>query len=594
MDKYAYSEKINVHGIDVPFVSGIITPKIERPMRKGHYEAGEVGFMRDILRPGDRLLELGAGVGVVSSAAASIDGVDAVLSIEADPTLLPMIRETWRLNGIENAELRNGVAMAESDAKDAQEVNFYVRQDFWASSMEPDSRAYERVEKVPAAGVETLLKEFRPTVLSCDIEGAELGLLDGADLSGIRHIIMEIHPKVYGPEGVRRIVDMLGAKGFLPSPEATTSGSVKRFDRVEVDGRMTEEQGIPQRVYKSWPVETPRILIVTCMKNEGPFILEWLAWHRAVGVTDFLIFTNDCTDGSDKMLDRLDDMGLVRHMPNPALASGSANFQPQALRYLHYTRQMREADYIISMDVDEFINIHVGEGKLTDLFEATGEFDVLSMSEMNHGSNDRLAYERDWVTALYPGHESPSPGWRKARRGVKSITRLSPRVQAIRNHRPDISPDLGEVKWLDGSGRARNEFMAEAEDNGWDSRDSYDLVTLDHFPLRSLECYLVKMHRGDVVVANKSVSNRYWRTRNKAEHHTSDLTRFRPQAQAEYDRLLQDDILAKCHDDSCAAHEARIKSLEGVPAFEQRKMWIFSEAWKGEIPEPYRSRVAEQ
>ena len=40
---------------------------------------------------------------------------------------------------------------------------------------------------------------------------------------------------------------------------------------------------------------------------------------------------------------------------------------------------------------------------------------------------------------------------------------------------------------------------------------------LDHFPLRSLESFLVKMHRGDVVVANKKASNRYWRTRNFSE-----------------------------------------------------------------------------
>ena len=31
--------------------------------------------------------------------------------------------------------------------------------------------------------------------------------------------------------------------------------------------------------------------IVTTMKNEGPFILEWLAYHRAIGVDDFLINT---------------------------------------------------------------------------------------------------------------------------------------------------------------------------------------------------------------------------------------------------------------------------------------------------------------
>ncbi|MCA0044011.1 FkbM family methyltransferase [Celeribacter litoreus] len=587
LDMYEYSEEITVHGIAVPFVPEIITEKIERPMRRGRYERGEVELMRNILRPGDRLLELGAGVGVVSSAAATVDGVEAVLSIEADPTLVPMIEETWRLNGVTNATLRNGIATAQS----GEPINFYVRSDFWASSMEPDSRPYERVESVPAMGVGDIIKEFSPTVLSCDIEGAELGLLDQADLSGIRHIVMELHPKVYGPEGLREIIDTLGAKGFLPSENSDISGSVKRFDRVQIEGQMLPAFSMPRRSYKKWPVENPRILVATCMKNEGPFILEWIAWHRAIGVTDFVVYTNDCTDGTDKLLDRLDDMGIVKHLPNPALAAGDTNFQPRALRYTHYTRDMREADFVISMDVDEFINVHVGDGTLLDLFEAAGEFDVLSMSELNHGSNGKLHFARDWVTKLYPSHESATPGKRKAHRGLKSITRLSPRVQSIRNHRPDLSQNFGTVKWLDGSGRRREELLTSPEDNGWDARGSYELVTLEHFPLRSLECFLVKMHRGDVVVANKRVSNRYWRTRNRNEHNSTDLTRFRPKAQKEFDKLIQDTDLAACHEASCEAHEARIASLAGNPEFEDRKVWIFDEAWGGEIPEEYRERV---
>ena len=58
------------------------------------------------------------------------------------------------------------------------------------------------------------------------------------------------------------------------------------------------------------------------MKNEGPYILEWLAYHRIVGFEDFLIYTNDCEDGTTEILEPNDpvisqpfkDMGsLVLH-----------------------------------------------------------------------------------------------------------------------------------------------------------------------------------------------------------------------------------------------------------------------------------------
>ncbi len=58
-------------------------------------------------------------------------------------------------------------------------------------------------------------------------------------------------------------------------------------------------------------------VIVTTMKNEGPFILEWIAYHRAIGVDDFLVYTNDCTDGTDDMLKLLDQHGIVQHRENP-------------------------------------------------------------------------------------------------------------------------------------------------------------------------------------------------------------------------------------------------------------------------------------
>ena len=41
------------------------------------------------------------------------------------------------------------------------------------------------------------------------------------------------------------------------------------------------------------------------VKNEGAFLIEWLAHHRACGFTDFLVYSNDCSDGTDVMLDRL-------------------------------------------------------------------------------------------------------------------------------------------------------------------------------------------------------------------------------------------------------------------------------------------------
>jgi len=32
-----------------------------------------------------------------------------------------------------------------------------------------------------------------------------------------------------------------------------------------------------------------RVLCVSTIRNEGPYLVDWVAHHRAAGVTDFLI-----------------------------------------------------------------------------------------------------------------------------------------------------------------------------------------------------------------------------------------------------------------------------------------------------------------
>ena len=556
-----YDETIATEGVLIPFVPAIITPSIEKPIRKGKYERGEAKALQSILRPGDRVLELGAGVGLLSTLAARCPGVEAVTAVEANPELVPLIRETWRINGIGNGTLVNGVVTADGGGKAA----FYLRRDFWASSMEAESRPYERSVKVPRVAIGDLIAKARPTVISCDLEGGEAGLFDAVDLSGVRAVVMELHPKVYGKAGVRAVTERLESAGLRLQPveKATT---VRTFLRADPP--------VPAR-----PDGGPRVLVVTCMKDEGPFIVEWVAWHRAIGVTDIVVFTNDITDGSDLLLDRLDDMGVLRHLPNPAIATENTYFQPAALALTPHLPQYRRADFLISMDVDEFINVRVGDGSLGALFERVGYFDALSMSELNHGSNGRQFFEPGLVTEQFPRHQTERPGRHKALRGVKTIVRLGPKLVRPRNHRPDFRGLPEDVVWLDGSGRQATVFLEDGTLNGHDVRGSYDLVSLEHYALRALESYLAKMARGDVVVQGKQVSPRYWRMRNRDEAETSQLDRQQPAFRAELDRLMADAPLRALHEATCAAHAARIASLLEKRQYRERRDWILENAW---------------
>lgn len=74
-----------------------------------------------------------------------------------------------------------------------------------------------------------------------------------------------------------------------------------------------------------------RVLAILCVKDEAAVLAEWLAHHRSIGVTDVLAFSNDCSDGTDALLDRFEAMGLLTHL-RAARASGGRNGGPCARR----------------------------------------------------------------------------------------------------------------------------------------------------------------------------------------------------------------------------------------------------------------------
>ena len=118
-------------------------------------------------------------------------------------------------------------------------------------------------------------------------------------------------------------------------------------------------------------------LIVTAMKNEGAFILEWAAYHLSIGVDRFLVYTNDCEDGSDAIWERLAALGYGAHERNDDIRARGV--QKTALMKADDHPLVAEAEWLGCLDVDEFINVKHGAGTLDDLFAALPEADMIML-----------------------------------------------------------------------------------------------------------------------------------------------------------------------------------------------------------------------
>ncbi|QCO56876.1 glycosyltransferase family 2 protein (plasmid) [Pseudorhodobacter turbinis] len=306
-----------------------------------------------------------------------------------------------------------------------------------------------------------------------------------------------------------------------------------------------------------------RTAIVTTMKNEGPFILEWLAYHRAIGVDDFLIYTNDCTDGTDTMLDLLQAKGIVQHRINPFTPGGDLKPQHAALQAAESEPVMQNCGWGICMDVDEFINIKIGNGTLPDLYKAMGEANMISLTWRLFGNDDVHDYEDRFITEQFTACapeviRKPHQAW-----GFKTLFRNIDMYKKLGVHRPKgLVPDLwDQVKWLNGSGRPLPRSMFR---NGWRSTldtYGYDWVQLNHYAVRSAQSFLVKRDRGRVNHVDRDQGLNYWFRMNHNIDQDDSIQRMIPALREQMDILLADPDIRAAHNHSVACHRAKITDL---------------------------------
>jgi FkbM family methyltransferase len=225
--EYTRSALLESAGVLIPADPKVITPAIRRAILGGRFEAEESSQIARIVRPGDCVLEIGAGTGFISTLLSRQRRVRKVIAVEANPHLLDYMTRLHAVNKVRKVRRLNAVLTNE----DRPTATFYLRRDFWMGSLSPAPNAYLGTVEVPTMNLDKLLREEGVDLIVCDVEGAETVLFQDADLSGVDRIWVETHDHVTGLSGVRRLFATMAAQGFVYDPRHSL-GSVILFQKL--------------------------------------------------------------------------------------------------------------------------------------------------------------------------------------------------------------------------------------------------------------------------------------------------------------------------------------------------------------------------
>lgn len=305
------------------------------------------------------------------------------------------------------------------------------------------------------------------------------------------------------------------------------------------------------------PMQTT--LLISPMRNEGPFILEWLAWHRAIGFDDILILSNDCTDGSDNLLDALAARGLLTHLRHEP-DQGSFALR-SAFKTARRSPLIETADWVMVLDADEFLIIH--DGGVQDLIARHTPAPLgIAIHWQCFGDNGHEIWEpgllRQQFTRCGP---TQSP----ANMRFKSIFRNPTRFASFSSHTPlEFNDTWGDENiWITSDGQRLNKINLTSNDRVQSTamrRITHDVAQVNHYAVKAQNCLTERRAKWQSSNRDYRYNEEFIARYNINTHSDHSALSREADFEAAYRPLIEDPELAALEAACIKAYQAALKS----------------------------------
>lgn len=251
------------------------------------------------------------------------------------------------------------------------------------------------------------------------------------------------------------------------------------------------------------------LVLFSAMRNEGPFLFDWIAYHRAIGFDSIFIVTNDCSDGSYPLLRKMADAGVIEYIDQTVPEGVSP--QKSAVQLTADMAVLQQDDWGIFLDADEYLNIKVGKGKVSDLVAYLDDRDVQGMliNWRLFGDAGQPQFQGSYISDDYLRCEPVSvySQFKTFFKVGKTAVGFSPFL-----HRCEVAPGAGALTdFVTGSGatlgqagpakvgRRHAKWLREGDEpfaHVMDDEIGYDIAQVNHYIVRDPVSFALKQQRG--------------------------------------------------------------------------------------------------
>ena len=280
----------------------------------------------------------------------------------------------------------------------------------------------------------------------------------------------------------------------------------------------------------------PGKVIVACMRNEALFLVEWVAHHLAVGFDHLLVYTNDCDDGTDDLLDLMAKSMPVQHVRNPGPYT-HGTIQKQALADAFRRREVRKADWVLHIDADEYVNVRVGQRRIDDLIALHPDVDGIALMWRHFGSAGQVMWNEGSILEGFQQCEArmpvPEAGELAAFKTMfrpsrfKQMSIHSPK-RPPRHYIPRIVNAAGVDLPIDSVVRRRGSgYQVTTAQCTWTN------ACLHHHHVKSDDLHRAKHARGDANGRNnakREIGSAHYLASDRNEGHDASIQHLRPRA----------------------------------------------------------------